>query len=433
MSSKAKRSIKSKIVFSIVSVCVITQLLTGFIMYFLSKNIAGSISDSDLNMLRIVVVLSILGTTILAVFIANIVGNNIKNSVEIIKRGIANIAEGNLSEVVQIKTGDSFEELAEELNKGIKNMHTLVSTINAGADILLNSSESITIMADGTTASSLDVTKAIESISKGAIDQSNNVHESVNSMEALSAQLNDIMFISENMTNLSELSNKIIEEDGQRVIKLLLDKYERSKNNSFEFHNVVLDVSESTNKINVISNSISQITEQTNLLALNASIEAARAGDAGRGFAVVAEEIRKLAEQSKHSTAEIKRIVDEISQKSIKATVAIEESNMVMKEQEEAVNQTKEIFDKILVDVDEIKKSSFEIKNFAEFINTNKEVVVKELEEVSQISEQVAAATEEVTASTEEVSATMETLNQSTIELEGIAKELKTEINRFKL
>ncbi|HEX3992721.1 MAG TPA: methyl-accepting chemotaxis protein, partial [Acetobacteraceae bacterium] len=47
------------------------------------------------------------------------------------------------------------------------------------------------------------------------------------------------------------------------------------------------------------------IAGRTNLLALNATIEAARAGEAGKGFAVVAGEVKALASQTAHATAEI--------------------------------------------------------------------------------------------------------------------------------
>lgn len=55
-----------------------------------------------------------------------------------------------------------------------------------------------------------------------------------------------------------------------------------------------------------------EVAQKTELLSLNASIEATRAGEMGKGFALVANEIRSMAENSKQSSHEIRRIVDDI-------------------------------------------------------------------------------------------------------------------------
>jgi methyl-accepting chemotaxis protein len=160
----------------------------------------------------------------------------------------------------------------------------------------------------------------------------------------------------------------------------------------------IVSLSEKTQTIGDIIETVNDISERTHLLALNAAIEAAAAGESGRSFAVVASEMKLLADQAKAATGQVRGILGEI-QRGINTSVMLtEEAVKRAAAGKTRSDTTQRTIEEITARVEE------NVQTFQQIVaSTNQqqlgiEQVMGALQNIRQASQQTAAGTREVEA-----------------------------------
>lgn len=407
----------------------VTNEATGWkiIGFVEQKEISKGLSAIKATIIMGIIICSIIGLLI-SLFLSNTITREIKKISELVKK----VSQGNFKERVKISSKDEIGELGDNLNSTLDSMSELLKKIETTASDVYNSSSGIAVMSEQTTGSISEVTNSINGVSNSTVGQAMAVENATNTVSGLSNSLDDIEKNTKEILNLSSITEKL-SADGLNILSELIEKAKITQKNAKESSYSVKEMNDSIKSINYISDAIAGITEQTNLLALNASIEAARAGEAGKGFAVVAEEIRKLAEESKSSTDEIKNIIEEINKKSNKFSKSMDETVNMLIEQDKSIDNTKDIFNKITNSIDPLIDSIKVISHLTHNVAEDKDSVNKEIQEIFNISQEVASASQEVTASAEEVTGTMDELTGYADKLNEIAEKLKDELGKFEL
>lgn len=342
------------------------------------------------------------------------------------------VAGGDFSEKIKVTRSDEFGVLETNFNGMMDDVSGLIHAVEDKSNHILEVAGGISEVAGNTKTTIEQVTQAIDSVAQGAVKQAESTQEANTEVEHLKNSLDETKEYVSGMNGMTEKANEVSTE-GIESVKDLIEKSGKTAEKSKVSLEVMNEMVESIDKIFYISDTIADITSQTNLLSLNASIEAARAGEMGKGFAVVADEIRKLADESKESTDEIKKIITEITEKSKLVESTMQENEVLQTEQQEAINRTEEIFGEIMKQIEMLGSGMERINALNDTMSANKDLVVDKMGTIASVSEQSAAATEEVNASTEQVNVTMAEISEHTGTLQAIAKDLMETINRFKL
>ncbi|MBF8983858.1 hypothetical protein IZY60_09935 [Lutibacter sp. B2] len=313
-----------------------------------------------------------------------------------------------------------------------KTLRTIVAMARENSKDISTYSKDFSITTNEMTESINTISKTVDELSKGAQEQAEGSQNATEKLTTLANNITKATSISSLVKEYSYKTNEI-NKNAIQSMNTLVTKFNITTELGEKSLTSVNILSEKSNAIGEIINTINDIANATNLLALNASIEAARAGESGKGFAVVANEIKNLSEQTANSTKEIEVIVNDIQNEIKNTKTNTYDSGKALKESTEAMNDSQKAFEVI---EKAIKDTLFEIDNLTiniKNIDEHKNVVLTLIEEISAISQEYASSTIEIASSIEKELDSTEIASKKSQELNAIANKLGEIVQEFKI
>ena len=221
-------------------------------------------------------------------------------------------------------------------------------------------------------SSSTEIAATIEQQERIAVQQAASVNQTTTTMDELGASSRQSAIQAESaLENASHVLNMAAE--GSKVVQKTQQGMLTLTEKVGAIAEQVLHLSQQTNQIANITNLVSDLANQTNMLAINATVEAVRAGEQGKGFGVVAREIRRLADQSKTSAAEINDLINDIQNAINKTVMVTDEGNTTLDSSLKLTEGTAETFNHVADAINSVVVSSQQI-----YLNTKQQALAIE-------------------------------------------------------
>ncbi len=453
--------------------------------------VSGVVKDNVNRMLWEQGLLILVGLAVSLVFTIYII-RNVNRPVKRLKELAEQVAAGNLArkatEIEIIRTSDELEDLGRSFKEMYQSLKKFLYSVFMATDKLAETSGNLNSNAGRNAMAIEQVTMAISQIAAGSqsqaedtektaalIDKLNQVTESIR--DSAGKQSRNVDKTMEIINGMSAAIDKVVSNtelisgdtrnsydaatEGKDLVDETIDDMQNIKGTVNKLAEKMAALGSSSQQIGEIVQVIEDIAGQTNLLALNAAIEAARAGEHGKGFAVVADEVRKLAENSRRSTEEIRGLIvgiqketENVIEEMGRATEDVDEGAKVAYKAGTALRNIIKAVNKVVTEVNEISAAMEEMKNqsmemvsavevIAGITGENSKVIdelalesksaMEAVMNVSAIAEETASSTEEVNASAQQVTATTNEIKSEIGVLNNLIKDLQEASRVFKL
>lgn len=331
-----------------------------------------------------------------------------------------------------LKYKDESRGMAEALMDTRKSLREMILKLQDATSTITSHSDKLTKNTNENVKTITQVATTINEIAEGNNNQAQNIN-------GMNETLCEVVQLIDNITieslNGSENAVKSLDliVDGQKAMDIQANRMDENITMSEQATESIDELSKTIDEVANIVNIITSIAEQTNLLSLNAAIEAARAGETGRGFAVVAHEIRNLAENSAEAAKKITDLINSTKEKTSLAVSNINQTGMLVNEQKEILKSTQEAFSKVKTTYNQIVSSFQHTSEVMKIIDEKSKDIFAQTQDMVAMAEEFAASTEEIAAATQEQLTSTEMIAQSSDDLNLLAGNLNTEINKFKV
>jgi len=363
------------------------------------------INESESTFIKQFVSTAIVNILMLFVLII-IISKFVISPINELKEKLADLSEGDgdLTKNINISSKDEVGQMASYINQFIEKLYVIIINIKNSTN---------------TTISIADKMKINSQLMRNGVQKQNNYIEEANkhtedikedafiSSKSTEEAVNDIFKTKDSLDKTASSLNNIVQDVKTQA------EYE------YELSGRINSLSEQTTQIRDVIGIIKDIADQTNLLALNAAIEAARAGEHGRGFAVVADEVRKLAERTQKSLAEIDSSISIIVQGVVDVQNEIEEG---VKKAQTVTQTTENLYEQTKGTMNELENTILKIKKVSQESQKINESL-KKLKEINDLLAEESKKTDKGSYSLEEVSN----------KLKEVTSILDSEINKFKI
>ncbi|MEO0348503.1 MAG: methyl-accepting chemotaxis protein [Cyanobacteria bacterium P01_A01_bin.15] len=312
-------------------------------------------------------------------------------------------ARGDLTVQAEV-TADVLGAVADSFNLTIQNLREIVQQVSAAALQV--------------TKGSSDNEMFARSLSADALRQAEELAVTLNSVQVMTESIQRVADSAREAEDVARSASATALKGGEAVERTVAGILE-IRETVAETTRKVKRLAESSQEISKIVALISQIASRTNLLALNASIEAARAGEAGRGFAIVADEVRQLADRAAKASKEIEQIVLQIQGETSGVMTAMEEGTQQVIEGTRLAEQAKRSLEDII-----------QVSNRIDVLVRS---ITADTVEQTETSRAVAQVMQSVELTAQETSQESQRVSGSLQNLVGVARDLLTSVERFKV